>query len=88
MIAKKLGRFHRAVVRAQFGIPRLFARGVPPQVGQPLAALEQFLVHLRNLVIDFFSYDRKRNMLPPPSVLRGRKKTGPFSALARRNFPK
>jgi hypothetical protein len=88
MIAKKLGRFRQAVVRAQFVIPRLFARSVPPQVGQPLAALEQFLMRLRNLVTDFFSYDRKKNMLPPPSVLRRRKKTGPFSALARRNFPK
>lgn len=88
MIAKKLGKFHRAVVRAQFAIPRLFARRVPPQVGQPLVALEQFLMHLRNLATDFFSYDRKKNMLPPPSVLRRRKQTGPFSALARRNFPK
>ena len=88
MIVKGLGKFRKAVVRAQVVIPGLFTGGVPPQVGQPLVALEQFLVHLRHLVTDFFSYDRKRNMLPPPSVLRRRRKTGPFSALARRNFPK
>jgi hypothetical protein len=88
MIAKKLGKLYRVVGRMQSVIPHLFAKGVPPLVGQPLAALDQFLVSSRKLVTDFFCHDRKKNMLPPPSVLRARKKTGPFSALARRSFPK
>ncbi len=88
MIAKKLAKLHRAIVRTQFVIPRLFAETTPPRDGQPLAALEQLLLRLRDLFTGLFSYDRKKNMLPPPSVLRARKRSGLFSTLARRNFPK